>query len=252
MTSTAEKIAAFTGGRTARAVWLGIASAETAGMAALAGAEVGVVDTEHGQIGPETCAAMISALHAGGAKAITRVATTEPGRIKHALDAGADGIIVPYVETVAEAQAAVEAFCFPPLGKRGSAMRVMRAARYGADVDYGPTWNDTGLLVLQIESRRGLAAAPEIAAVAGVDMLLLGPSDFCADAGWSLGADGEKVFDAWREIDAAARAAGKGMMGFSWPAADAARLAEAGCEIVTVASDIVVLTSGLAAAVGAP
>lgn len=231
----------------ARAVWLGIASGQVAEMAALAGAEIGVIDTEHGQIGPETMAEMVRALGAGGARAVVRVADVAPGPIKHALDAGAFGIIVPYVESAAEARAAVEAFSFPPLGKRGSAFRVIRGARYGADADYGTRWNETGVLVLQIESRAGLSAAAGIAGTEGVDMLLFGPSDYAADAGLAL--DDPAVVTAWREMAKAARDAGKGVMGFPWPGMDPKALAAEGCEIVVVGSDVVVLTAGLTAAV---
>lgn len=235
----------------ARAVWLGIASPQLAEMAALAGAEFGVIDTEHGQIGPETMAEMVRALEAGGARAMVRVGEISPAAIKHALDAGAIGVIVPYVESAAEARAAVEAFHFRPLGKRGAAVRVIRSARYGGDADYAGRWNDAGVLVCQIESRAGLAAAGEIAALEGVDMLLLGPSDYCADAGLDIGAERDAVRAVFDEVAAAARGPGKGVMGFPFPGMDPAALGQAGCEVVVVGSDVAALTDALAAAVGA-
>lgn len=243
-----DAVMRLTGGRRpGRAVWLGLASAQVAEMAARAGAEVGVVDGEHGQIGPESMADMVRALQGAGARAVVRVPGLVPGAIKHALDAGADGVIVPYVESAAEARAAVEAFHFPPLGKRGAAFRVIRGAGYGADAGYRDAWRGRGALILQIESRAGLAAAPAIAATEGVAMLLFGPSDFAADAGLAM--TDPALLAAWRGVEAAARAAGRGVMGFPWPGMDAAAMAAGGCDLVAVGSDVVALTAGLAAAV---
>ena len=95
----------------------------------------------------------------------------------------------------------------------------------------------------------GLAAAADIAAVEGVDMLFFGPSDYCADAGLNFVDDAEAVWAAWEKMNAAARSVGKGVMGFPWPGADPKRLTEAGCESVTVASDVVALTTALKQAV---
>ena len=139
------------------------------------------IDTEHGQIGPETVTNMLRALDLSNTPALVRLGDAGAGRVKHALDAGAAGVLIPYIETVEEARAAVRVFCAPPLGKRGMATGVSRAGSFGANKDYARTWNDTGILALQIETGKGLAVAADIAALEGVDMLFFGPSDYSAD-----------------------------------------------------------------------
>ena len=131
-------------------------AAEIAGRA---GAELCVIDTEHGQIGPETVTNMLRALDLSKTPALVRLGDAGAGRVKHALDAGAAGVLIPYIETVEEARAAIRAFCAPPLGKRGMATGVSRASGFGANADYAGTWNDTGILALQIETGKGLAIA---------------------------------------------------------------------------------------------
>jgi 4-hydroxy-2-oxoheptanedioate aldolase len=170
------KLLALTGQVPARCFWLDLPSAMTAEIAGYAGVELCVIDTEHGQIGPETVTNMLLALDLSKTPVLVRLGDAGAGRVKHALDAGAAGVMIPYIETVTEARAAVRAFCAPPLGQRGMATGVSRAAGFGAIRDYAQTWNDTGLLALQIETAKGLAAAPEIAALPGVDMLFFGPS----------------------------------------------------------------------------
>ena len=251
MTAPRDKLHRLAGRVPARCIWLDLPSAAAAEIAGQAGPEIAVIDTEHGQIGPETVADMLRALDLTGTPALVRVGDASPGRIKHALDAGAAGIIVPYVETVAEARAAVRAFCFPPAGARGMATIVTRAGRFGADAPYAREWNDRGLLALQIESARGLAAAPEIADVDGVDMLFLGPADFAADRGIDQAADSDAILEALREMGGAARAAGKLVGAFPWPGADPARLVAEGVDLVAAGSDVRALMDGLAAGLGA-
>lgn len=251
MSTPRDKLMRLAGQVPARCLWLDLPSPMAAEIAGRAGAELCVVDTEHGQIGPETLADMLRALELTGTPALVRVGDAGPGRIKHALDAGAAGIIVPYVESAAEARAAVRASFAPPLGARGMATVVTRAGAYGADVDYAATWNARGFLALQIETEKGLAVAPEIAAIEGVDMLFLGPSDYAADRGLDPATDGGAILAALSEMAAAARNAGKLVGAFPWPGADPARLMAEGADLVAVGSDVRALADGLAAAVAA-
>lgn len=251
MSTPRDKLQRLAGRVPARCFWLDLPSAMAAELAGRAGPELCVVDTEHGQIGPETLADMLRALDLSGTPALVRVGDAGPGRVKQALDAGAAGIIVPYVETVEEARAAVCATFAPPLGARGMATVVTRAARYGADPAYAREWNGRGLLALQIETAKGLAAAPAIASVEGVDMLFLGPSDYAADLGLDLAADGGAILAGLGQMAAAARAAGKLVGAFPWPAADPARLISEGVDLVAAGSDVRSLAQGLAAGLAA-
>lgn len=241
--SPRARLEALCGPGPARVLWLSLASAEVAEIAALSGADACVIDTEHGRIGTGTMAAMVRAVTGAGRQAFVRVAELSEARIKHALDAGASGCIVPYVETVEQARAAVRSHWFPPLGARGDASAIVRASGYGGDRDYGAAWNGRGLLILQIESRKGLAAAAEIATVEGVDMLFLGPGDYARDAGLSLREDGDEIARAARAMCEAAHRAGKLSGLFPWPGQVAASLAGLGGDMVAVGSDVALVSS---------
>lgn len=248
MTSPRDKLHTLAGRVPARCFWLDLPSPMAAEIAGRAGAELCVVDTEHGQIGPETLTGMLRALDLSGTRALVRLGDAGAGRVKHALDAGAAGIIIPYVETAAEARAAVSAFCAPPLGKRGMATGVSRAGGFGADRDYARSWNDTGLLALQIETGKGLAAAAQIAALDGVDMLFFGPSDYAADRGLDPVRDSAAIAAACREMIAIAHGAGKLAGAFPWPGAGPASLISEGADLVAAGSDVRGLAQSLAAA----
>ncbi len=251
MTNSHDKLHRLTGHVPSRCFWLDLPSPMAAEIAGRAGAELCVIDTEHGQIGPETLTDMLRALDLGGTPALVRLGDAGAGRVKHALDAGAAGILVPYVETVDEARAAVRAFCVPPLGQRGMATGVSRAGGFGAVRDYARTWNDTGLLVLQIETAKGLAAAPDIAALEGVDMLFFGPSDYAADQNLDPVRDSDAILTACRQMIAAARDAGKLAGAFPWPGAGPDRLITEGADLVAVGSDVRALAQSFAAALAA-
>ena len=249
--SAADKLRRLAGRLPARCIWLDIPSCMTAEIAGQAGTELCVVDAEHGQIGPETVVQMLRALELTGTSALVRVGDTAPGPVKHALDGGAGGVIVPYVETVEEARAAIDAFYVPPLGKRGLAAIVTRAGRFGVQADYTATWNDTGLLALMIETGQGLAAAAQIAALDGADMLFFGPYDFANDQGMDAERAGEALMKTFRKMTAAAHGAGKLAAAFPWPGADPARLIAEGADLVAVGADVIALRRGLAAALEA-
>ncbi len=255
MITPRDKLHRLTGHVPSRCFWLDLPSPMAAEIAGRVGAELCVIDTEHGQIGPETLTDMLRALDLSRTPALVRLGDAGAGRVKHALDAGAAGILVPYVETVEEARAAIRAFCAPPLGKRGMATGVSRAGGVWSVRDYARTWNDTGLLVLQIETARGLAAAPEIAALDGVDMLFFGPSDYSADRGLDPVADSDEILTACRRMIAAAREAGKLAGAFPWPGAGPDRLIASesggGADLVAVGSDVRALGQSFAAALAA-
>jgi 2-keto-3-deoxy-L-rhamnonate aldolase RhmA len=108
---------------------------------------------------------------------IVRIAWNEMPRFKRALDLGASGIMVPYIQSAEEAKAAVSYLRYPPDGVRGAAISP-RAAGYGAGFDdYFSKANDNLLSVHQIETSLAVKNAGDIAAVDGVDVLFIGPLD---------------------------------------------------------------------------
>src|SRR5213592_1703923 len=124
----------------------------------------------------------------GTAAAVVRPAWNDLVLIKRLLDVGAQNLLVPYVQTVEEARAAVAATRYPPQGIRGVAV-THRANQYGRVKDYFQRANDGICVLLQIETQLGLKNLDAISAVDGVDGLFIGPSDLAAALG-RLGENG--------------------------------------------------------------
>jgi 2-keto-3-deoxy-L-rhamnonate aldolase RhmA len=141
------------------------------------------IDLEHGALGTGDVQPLAIAARAAGCAAFVRLPSPDWPRLSAILDAGVDGVVVPGVESAADAGRLVERLRHPPLGSRGFAAR--RAAAYGrtgaAAHGRAATTADP-LCVAQIESAAGLEAAGEIAAVEGVDALVVG----CADLALAL------------------------------------------------------------------
>lgn len=164
--------------------WVSIGHPAVAEIAAGSSVEFVTVDTEHAPLSVGDVENMLRAVDAadGSTDAVVRVAWNDPVRIKRLLDVGADGIMVPMVETAEEAEAAVDAVRYPPDGNRGIA--AARASDYGRSFEkYVATANDELAVIVQIESEQGLENAAEIAAVDGVDALFVGPADLSAAVG---------------------------------------------------------------------
>lgn len=167
------------------------------------------IDGQHGQVaGYDTMLAMIRACNLIGRPAFVRVPSHESAWISLALDADADAVIVPQVESVAEAKAVVRAAKFPPLGNRSYGGR-RPIDRHGRG--FSNNANTERLLVCQIESEPALAAAADIAAVDGVDALFLGPDDMMLRKGLSMEQPRkpEMMAECVQQLTAACRASGK-------------------------------------------
>ncbi|MXR41950.1 aldolase [Halobaculum sp. WSA2] len=191
--------------------WLSTPSPQIAEQLALTDADFVVIDTEHAPTDTESVEAAVRAVDAangrgdsggpdadGDAKrapgadgdpdaandtaAVVRVAWNDHVRIKRALDTGAAGVMAPQVNTPEEAEAFVEAARYPPTGRRGVAGT--RSSAYGRDLDdYYDRANDRVATIAQIETETAVENASEIAAVDGLDALLVGPADLSADLG---------------------------------------------------------------------
>ena len=141
------------------------------------------IDGEHCAFDLQELLRHIQACAAGGTASIVRVAWNDPVRAKPVLEMGPDGILFPYVCTGEEARAAVAACCYPPLGIRGFGPR--RANQYGAlsNDAYLDQVNDSFLRIVQIEHVNAVRNLRDIAAVEGIDLLMVGPNDLSASIG---------------------------------------------------------------------
>ena len=251
MGETRAKAERLFGRLPASGCWLDLPCAHVAEIAGRAGADFGVIDLEHGPASVETAALMAMALRAEGAAALARPPEVTEGWVKRLLDSGADGLILPMIESGEAARAAVALTRYPPDGRRGLAAGVIRASGWGRKAEaYRAGWNARGFVAAQIETPAALAVAREIAAVEGVDMLFFGPSDFSSFAGFEGGAGDDRTLAAFHEMRAAAASAGKLSGAVAFPAAQAGLAAE-GCDLIAAASDVAALSAGIARAVDA-
>ncbi|WP_276302338.1 HpcH/HpaI aldolase family protein [Halorussus lipolyticus] len=160
-------------------------------------ADFAVVDTEHAPTDLGDVANAVRAIESAGDEPtapLARVAWNDPVRIKRVLDTGVSGVLIPMVEDAAEARNAVEAVRYPPEGVRGIAGS--RGNDYGRGLaEQVEEGGDHLVTVVQIETQQAVENVGEIAAVDGVDALLVGPADLSG----SLGVFGEYESETFRE-----------------------------------------------------
>lgn len=227
---------------------------EIAGIAAAAGLDAAYVDLEHGPLSLDMAAGLCLWLRQAGVTPLIRVAAPDPAAIARALDAGALGVIVPHVETAAQARAAVAAARFPPLGTR-SWSSGQPLLGYGP-VPAGPAQaalNEAVLVALMIESRAALDQVGSIAATPGVDMLLIGAGDLLADMGHAGELRHPALAQAMARVIAAARAYGVavGLGGLAQDPQSLRAWTGRGVGFLSLGTDIAFLAAGARAAVRA-
>src|SRR5271169_3745976 len=142
-----------------------------------------LVDTQHGPMGYEKLSAMLAGVSSGGAKSMVRVGGYDdrPG-IQQALDLGADGVLVPYINTAEEARQAVSCTKYPTAGTR-SVYFPQRSMNKDGLLGYAGAANSNIIVALQVETADCIKNIAEIAAVPGVDILFLGQNDLCMSMG---------------------------------------------------------------------
>ena len=222
-------------------IWLQLFHPAIAEMVALVGYDVVVIDMEHGPGDLQETANMMRGISGTGAAAMVRIPSNEPVILKRLLDQGPDAVMIPMVETAAEARAAIAACRFPPRGNRGWAAGVARASRYGLDGNYTAAAADSLFIACQIESVKGVEHIEEISAVDGVDMIFIGRNDLAADCGHILELDHPEVVAMLRGVATVAQKAGKKIgtvpsAGLGW-----AQLFKDGFDMVLPSGDISLL-----------
>lgn len=188
--------------------FLSLGSPLTAEIMATAGNEWTVIDLEHGAGDENLALAQMQALAARRTISIVRVESTARQRVHRILDFGAHGIMFPRVETVEDAKAAVAAMRYPPTGVRGVAFS-NRACGYGANSRPYIEGSQSLITIVQIESPTAVSNVEAIAAVDGVDVLFIGPSDLSHSMGMLGQFDNPEFIDAISRTAAAALSQGK-------------------------------------------
>ncbi|RJQ65659.1 MAG: 2,4-dihydroxyhept-2-ene-1,7-dioic acid aldolase [Desulfobacteraceae bacterium] len=170
-------------GKKTAGCWLGMGSPISAEIMARAGFDWVIIDMEHGPGDNMTLISQFQALNGSNTLPIVRVPWNDFVMIKRVLDAGAYGILVPYINTKEEAEAAVRACKYPPEGIRGIAGST-RAAWFNRNaMNYFSRANDEILIIVQIETRTAVENLDGILSVPGVDGIFVGPMDLATSLG---------------------------------------------------------------------
>ncbi len=255
MTSTPENSfkRAIAGGQGQAApqigLWLALADPYAAELCATAGFDWLLVDGEHGPNDLRSILSVLQAVAAYSSHPVVRIPHGDAALIKQVLELGATTLLVPMVETADQARALVRAMRYPPAGIRGVGSGLARSSRWTGYPNYVREANDRVCLLVQVESVAAVAQLDEIAAVDGVDGVLIGPADLAA----SMGHLGQPSHPAVRHAVEAAlsciRQAGKAPGVLAVDETLARRYIEAGARFIAVGIDATILaqaTRGIA------
>ena len=233
-------------GRAASTFWLGLPTSLGAEIAAHQGWDSVIIDMQHGQIDYAAMCAMLTAISTTDTVPLVRVPWNSPGDLMRTADAGAYGVICPNIETAEECERFVGACRYAPMGYRS--VGPLRATLY-AGADYIVHANDTVLTIAQIETVKGLANMASIAAVKGLDMLYVGPSDLGLSLGRAPKPDQTDpvVVEAIDAILNCAKQAGLRAGIYCRTVEYARAMKEKGFDLVTVTSDQHLLAAGAGA-----
>jgi 2-dehydro-3-deoxyglucarate aldolase/4-hydroxy-2-oxoheptanedioate aldolase len=232
-------------------IFLNTGSPTATEICARAGSDWVLLDLEHGLAGEAEIPAHLRSLEGTTAAGVVRVEEGTRLRIGRALDLGAEGIMVPRVESPEQAERVVSWLRLPPAGERGVAL-FTRGLELGA-IAHGDVAavNDSTLGIIQIESRASAEAAAEIASIDGVDVLFIGPTDLSH----ALGVPGRLEVESYRkaigQVGRAAVGAGKAAGVLLWRPEQAPVYADAGFTFFAISSDGSLLDSASRAALGA-
>jgi 2-keto-3-deoxy-L-rhamnonate aldolase RhmA len=230
-----------------RGIFLSSGSEVVAEMAGLAGFDWVMIDLEHGIGDAHTLLHMLQALSGGPTRSLVRVGSHDPVAIGRALDLGAYGIVVPHVDTADQARAMVSACRYAPEGLRGMSGAI-RAGGFGLDF---PSYRESILpetvLVVQIETPTAVQNAEEIAAVDGVDVLFIGPSDLTHAMGIHGQTEHPAFIEACRRVIQACQSTNRIAGIFLRNEAEIQSAIGMGFSFMGVGSDLSILSAGMKA-----
>lgn len=158
------------------------------------------IDIEHNQIDGSMITSLIRAIQSKDIAALVRVSKNEEVIIKHVLDAGADGVIIPMVNNKEDALKTIEYVKYPPIGKRG--VGLSRAQNYGYAFDEYKKWlNESAVIIAQIEHIDSVNNIIDIISTPGIDGIIVGPYDLSGSLGFPGEYDRADVQEALQRIE---------------------------------------------------
>ncbi|MFV0383936.1 HpcH/HpaI aldolase family protein [Paracoccus sp. (in: a-proteobacteria)] len=236
-------------GEMLKAAWVELASPDVAEIMVRHGWDIIVIDGEHGVGTLEDWVATARAVEAAGGEVILRVPDGSDTMLKRVLDRGFRSIIVPMVNSAADAASIAAACRYPGLGRRGYAAPVVRASRYGTVPDYARSGAaDELLLIVQCEHADAVAGIEALMQVEGVDMVFIGPNDLAGSMGLLEQLDAAPLQQAIRHVEAAARGADRWLGTITGPGRGWNDLEALGYRLVIGPNDIALLIAGAKAA----
>ncbi len=216
----------------------------------LSGAEFLIYDMEHSGVSIETLKMQVAACR-GVITPLARPPVGEYDFLARLLDIGMKGVMVPMVESGAEAAAIVEACHYPPMGRRGAAFGFAHDDYApGAPADKIAKANEEVLVIAQVETERGLAHVDEIAATPGVDVIWIGQFDLTNFLGVPGQFESPVYLDACATIAAAARRHGKALGAMAANPQWTADYRKQGFEMIAAGTDQGALIAGVSAILG--
>lgn len=235
--------AALKAGKRQYGLWCAFPNSIVAEVLAGCGYDWLVLDCEHTVANPAAVLPMLQAIAAYPTSAVARPGWNDPVEIKRLLDAGAQTILVPYVQNAEEAAAAVAATRYPPEGVRGVAT-VTRAARFGAVDQYILRAQEEICVLVQVETKTALDHIEAIAAVEGVDGIFVGPADLASSMGHPGDFANPNVVGAIEDAMRRIRAAGKPAGILSRNQNFLRNMADAGAQFIALDLDAAILREG--------
>jgi len=224
-------------GETLTGCWLNLGSSITAEIVGLSGFDWALIDLEHGGGHEKDVVHQLQALEHTQAAAIVRVESTQRQRIGRILDWGAEGVMCPRITNAGEARAIASALHYPPHGSRGVA-KMVRASSFGRNFpDYYKGSPDNILGIVQIETAEVLDHLDEVAAIPGIDVLFIGPSDLSMELGVFGQFDHPLFTSALQSTVSAADKAGKAVGILLQNPDDFARYRELGIRFIACGAD---------------
>lgn len=208
---------------------------------AAAGADVVLIDQEHGPIGPESMHAMIASTSGSACSPWVRVSARDEAQVKTALDAGAEGIVFPLVTDAESAAECVALVRYPPEGRRGWGPFVAHA-RWGVGLfDYLEVRGRETICTILVETRSAVDNLEAICEVEGIDCLTIAPFDLSTELGVSGRLDAPEVLEAVDHIERVATSAGMPLGGAALDPRQTQRLVDKGYRLLWHGFDVLAL-----------